>query len=51
MPTRETVLRIGDTIVLYSRAGQLAELNTHRRGAAGTEARWEGVERQEHVAE
>lgn len=46
VPTRETVLRVGDTLVLYSRAGQLAELDVRRRGSAGDEARRDAVERE-----
>ena len=45
VPTRETVLRPGDTLVLYSRAGQLAELDARRRGQDGDEARQHAVER------
>ena len=51
VPTRETMLRAGDTLVLYSRAGQLPELDARRRGTAGDEARQEAVERQERAPE
>lgn len=46
VPTRDTVLHAGDTLVLYSRAGQLAELDERRRGGAGDEARRQAVERE-----
>ena len=46
VPTRETVLRAGDTLVLYSRAGQLPELDARRSGSAGDDARRDAVERQ-----
>lgn len=46
VPTRETVLGVGDMLVLYSRAGQLAELDARRRGSAGEESRRDAVERQ-----
>jgi hypothetical protein len=39
-------LLVGDTLVLYSRTGQLAELDARRRGTAGDEARRSAVERQ-----
>ena len=51
VPTRDTALRAGDTVVLYSRVGQLAELDARRRGTAGAEARREAVERQAHARE
>ncbi len=51
VPTRETVLRVGDTLVLYSRAGQLAELDARRRDMAGDEARRNAVERQARAQE
>lgn len=51
VPTRETVLRVGDTLVLYSRAGQLAELDARRHDRAGDEARQDAVERQERQRE
>jgi hypothetical protein len=46
VPTRDTQLLVGDTLVLYSRTGQLAELDARRRGTAGDEARRSAVERQ-----
>jgi hypothetical protein len=45
VPRRDTVLRPGDQLVLYSRVGQLAELDARRRDAAGDEARQHAVER------
>ena len=46
VPTRDTVLHADDNLVLYSRAGQLAELDARRRGSAGDEARRQAVERE-----
>ena len=51
VPTRDTALHPGDNLVLYSRAGQLAELDARRRGTAGAAARQEAVERQAEVRE
>ena len=51
VPTRESVLRPGDTLVLYSRAGQLAELDDRRRGRAGDKARRDAVDRQMRARE
>ncbi|MGI8658351.1 MAG: potassium transporter TrkA, partial [Candidatus Limnocylindria bacterium] len=38
VPTRETVVQSGDTLVMYARAGLLEELDHRRRGAEGEEA-------------
>lgn len=51
VPTRDTVLQVGDTLVLYSRTGQLAELDARRRGSAGDAARRHAVERESDVRE
>jgi MFS family permease len=49
VPKRGTVLRVGDTLVIYSRAGRIDELDQRRRGRAGDRDRAEAVER--HQAE
>ena len=38
VPTAETVLAVGDTLVIYSHTGQLAELDRRRSGSAGDAA-------------
>lgn len=46
VPRGDTVLHAGDTLVLYSRAGQLAELDQRRQGVPGDEAHRRAVDRQ-----
>lgn len=46
VPKGDTVLRVDDTLVLYSRAGVLAELDDRHRDAAGEAAHREAMERQ-----
>lgn len=43
VPTPSTVVRSGDTLVLYSRAGTVADLDARRRGAAGDLAHRQSV--------
>jgi hypothetical protein len=51
VPRRDTVLHAGDTLVLYSRAGQLAELDARRRDEAGDESHRHAVEREADARE
>ena len=44
VPRGDTVIRASDTLLLYSRAGQMAELDGRRRDRAGSEAHDEAVE-------
>lgn len=45
VPRRDTVLGAGDTLLIYSRAGLLDELDRRRRDPAGAESRARAVER------
>ncbi len=51
VPTRDTMLHVGDTLVLNSRAGQLADLDARRRDAEGDDARRQAVERASRTRE
>ena len=46
VPTGDTVIRVGDTLVLYTRTGLMAELDRRRRDPAGELAHADAVERQ-----
>lgn len=53
VPKGDTMLHAGDILIVYSRAGTLAELDRRRKGAAGDAAHREAVREQEtaHEAE